>query len=121
MTITSAGIIAMAKLVSSTWTHISLGTGTATVTLGDVDLFSVVTPRKAIGSMTASNFTVYTRTMFSALDNNSASNITEIGVFDALTSGDILFHTVASTATWTAFLKASGTTAFVSVDIGVSA
>ena len=119
--ITSAGLVRMAVGFASTWTYIGIGTGITTTNIGDSDLESTVSPRQPIGIAVASLFTLFTKTVFQKADNNSASNITEMVVADASSAGEILFHTVASTATWTAFLKGSATAAIVSINIAVSA
>lgn len=120
--IVSAGIARMAVLGASTWTFIGLGTGVTTSQVGDIDLESIIGNRKAIGSATASGFTAYFKTTFAKADNNSASNVTEIAIFDSSTlgGGNTCFRTVASTNTWSSFLKASTLLATISTELGFS-
>lgn len=120
--IVSAGLARMAVLAASTWVFLEIGTGVTTSDIGDVEVESIVGSRKAIGSATASGFTAYFKTVFGKADNNSASNITEIAIEDSLVEGQgsILFRTVASTNTWTAFLKSSTIQATISTQVAFS-
>ena len=95
-----------------------IGVGTATVALGDLDLETSLFIR-TIGTIQASANIVYFKTVYTKSEVSSASNVTEIGVFDGSTTY-ILFRTVASTNTWTAFAKPSTVVATISTSLTVS-
>ena len=120
--IVSAGIVRMAVLGASTWIYCGLGTGTTTSDIGDIDLESIVGNRKLFQSATASLFTSYFKTIFAKADSVSASNITEIAIFDSSVAGagNTCFRTVASTNTWTAFLKSSSVVSTISTQLAFS-
>jgi len=118
MTIVAAGRNRTAILASSTWTQMKLGVGTATVSVGDQDLETSLFI-KTIGTITVTANVVNFKTTYTKSDVSSASNVTEIGVFDGTTTF-ILFRTVASTNTWTSFLKNSTNVATISTSLTVS-
>lgn len=109
----------MATLASSTWTFMKIGTGTATSDVADTDLGTSLFI-KTIGVISVSANVVDLKATFTKSDTSSASNVTEIGVFDSSTSNHMLFRTVASTNTWTSFAKASTEHAIISTSITIS-
>ena len=98
MTITTAGKTEMAKLIggatADAWAYIALGTGTSAAVIGDttlgteryrtlatVDLISVLYPEDTL--------------LFRAITTATASyTISEVGILNAATSGDLLCRTV---------------------------
>ena len=119
MTIVNAGKNRTATLASSTWTQLKIGVGTATVDITDTDTETSLFI-KSIGTITTSSNVVDFKTIFTKSDVSSASNVTEMVMFDG-TSTFILFRTVASTNTWTAFAKNSTQVAVVSTFLTISA
>lgn len=121
MTIVSTGRNRTAISAASTWSWFMIGTGTATVALGDSDLASAVTSaRFAIVNATVINNVVTLIGFLSPSQGNSASSITELGFMDDPTAGNLLFRSVASTVTWTAFIKDSTKSALIQVDVTFS-
>lgn len=119
MTIVDAGKNRMAILASSTWTQLKIGTGLTTVDITDTDLVTSLFI-KTIGTITTSANVVDFKTVLTKGDVSSASNVTEMCLFDG-TSSFILFRTVASTNTWTSFAKLSTESALISCFLTVSA
>ena len=118
MVVTSSGLNRTADLVASTFPFFSIGTGVTTVNIGDTALESSVS-LKYVNIISTSNNVVYHRTIFNKLEGNSASNITEMGLFGTSTA-QMCWRSVASTATWTAFSKTSTISASISTSITVS-
>lgn len=117
--IASAGLARMATLSASTWQYLGIGVGVTTVNLGDTALESSLLI-KILGSGTASAFTAYFKITFAKTEGNSASNVTEIMLFDTSVNGNACFRTVASTNTWTAVAKTSSVAMTVSTSIAWS-
>lgn len=120
MTIVSTGLLRTAVLVASTFTYFGVGVGVTTVNVGDIELGSEVTPRQPLTNAIVVNNVVTLVGFLAPTQNNSASSITEIGVFDASSAGNLCFRTVASTNTWTSFTKNSSTAVLISADLTVS-
>lgn len=117
--ITSSGRNRMATLASSTWTFMKIGTGTATADIADTDLGTSLFI-KTIGTISVSANIVFLVGQFTKSDTSSASNITEMAVFDSSTSNHMLFRSVASSNTWTATLKNSTNIMTFSTSLTVS-
>lgn len=92
----------------SNMSHMALGTGTTAAAAGDTTLVNEL-DRNALDSTTVINNTVTYETTWNAGDGTGA--ITEAGIFDAATGGEMLARTVFSvvnkgandkmTITWT--------------------
>ena len=108
-------MVGTAKNVMS---YMAVGSGTTTAAAGDTDLESILGSRKALDSTTiagSNNEQVVYVTTFAAGEGTGA--ITEAGIFNASTSGDMLCRTVFSVVnkaaadsmviTWTITLSAS--------------
>jgi hypothetical protein len=98
--------------------HMALGSGTTAAAAGNTDLESILGSREALDSTTISgsnNETVVYVASFEAGDATGA--VTEAGIFNASTAGDMLCRTVFAvvnkgandslTVTWTITLAAS--------------
>lgn len=102
----------------SVMSHMALGSGTTAAAAGQTDLVSILGAREALDSSTVSGTNnekvVYVST-FEAGDATGA--VTEAGIFNALTGGDMLCRTVFAVVnkqaddtlaiTWTITLSAS--------------
>lgn len=101
----------------SVMSHMALGAGTTAAAAGQTDLVSVLGSREALDSTTiagANNNQVVYVSSFEAGDATGA--VTEAGIFNASTAGDMLCRTVfpvvnkaaddALTVTWTITLSA---------------
>ena len=119
MTIVTAGLNRTAALAESTWTQMKIGTGTTTSDISDTDLETSLFI-KVIGIISTSANVIDFKATFSKTDASSASNITEIAIFDSATSF-MLFHTIASTNTWTSFAKNSTNNAVITTYLTVTA
>lgn len=108
----------MATLASSTWTFMKIGTGTATADISDLDLATSLFIKEV--TATLSSNIVFFKVTYSQTDTSSASNVTELAVFDSSTSNHMLFRSVASTNTWTSVLKNSTNIMIVSTSLTVS-
>lgn len=108
-------MVGTAKNVMS---HMAVGSGTTAAAAGDTDLESILGSRKSLDSTTiagSNNEQVVYVTTFAAGEGTGA--ITEAGIFNASTSGDMLCRTVFSVVnkaaadsmviTWTITLSAS--------------
>ncbi len=108
-------MVGTAKNVMS---HMGLGSGTTAAAAGDIDLQSLLGSREALDSSTiggTNNEKVIYVASFEAGDATGA--VTEAGIFNAASSGDMLCRTVFSvvnkgandslTVTWTITLAAS--------------
>ena len=94
--------------VNTVMTHMALGTGTTAAAAGDTTLGTEL-DRNALTSTTVLNNTIAYAATWAAGDGNGA--ITEAGIFDASSAGDMLARTVFSvvnkgaadsiTITWT--------------------
>jgi hypothetical protein len=102
----------------SVMSHMALGSGTTAAAAGQTDLVSILGSREALDSTTISgtnNEKVVYVSSFEAGDATGA--VTEAGIFNAATSGDMLCRTVFSvvnkaaddtmSVTWTITLSAS--------------
>lgn len=102
----------------SVMSHMALGSGTTAAAAGQTDLVSVLGSREAIDSTTISgtnNEKVVYVSSFEAGD--ATGSVTEAGIFNASSSGDMLCRTVFSvvnkaaddtmSVTWTITLSAS--------------
>jgi len=102
----------------SVMSHMALGSGTTAAAAGQTDLVSILGSREALDSTTISgtnNEKVVYVSSFEAGDATGA--VTEAGIFNATTSGDMLCRTVFSvvnkaaddtmSVTWTITLSAS--------------
>lgn len=77
---------------SSVMSHMALGSGTTAAAAGDTDLESILGSREALDSTTVADNTVTYVSSFEAGDATGA--VTEAGIFNASTSGDMLCRTV---------------------------
>ena len=112
LTYIASRMVGTAKNVMS---HMGLGSGSTAASAGDTDLGSLLGAREALDSSTASTNTIVYVASFEAGDATGA--ITEAGLFNASTAGDMLCRTVFSvinkaaddtlTVTWTITLTAS--------------
>lgn len=101
-----------AKAVMS---HMALGSGTTAAAAGNTDLESILGSREALDSTTVTNNEVVYVSSFEAGDATGA--VTEAGIFNAVTAGDMLCRTVFSvvnkaaddtlSVTWTITISAS--------------
>ena len=108
----------MVGTTKNVMSHMAVGSGTTAAVAGDTDLESILGSRKALDSTTiagSNNEQVVYVTTFAAGEGTGA--ITEAGIFNASTSGDMLCRTVFSVVnkaaadsmviTWTITLSAS--------------
>lgn len=108
----------MVGTAKSVMSHMALGSGTTAAAAGDTDLESILGSREALDSTTISgsnNEKVVYVASFEAGDATGA--VTEAGIFNASTAGDMLCRTVFAvvnkgandslTITWTITLAAS--------------
>lgn len=108
----------MVGTAKSVMSHMALGSGTTAAAAGQTDLVSILGSREALDSTTISgtnNEKVVYVSSFEAGDATGA--VTEAGIFNAATSGDMLCRTVFSvvnkaaddtmSVTWTITLSAS--------------
>lgn len=112
LTYIASRMVGTAKNVMS---HMGLGSGSTAASAGDTDLGSLLGSREALDSSTASSNTITYVSSFEAGDATGA--ITEAGIFNASTAGDMLCRTVFSvinkaaddtlSVTWTITLTAS--------------
>jgi len=122
MTIVNSGRNRTAEAMVSTFVYFMHGFGTVTTSLSDTDLASAFTSsRFSLANVTRiNNVVTYVVFLSPSQGNNTASNVTEIGFFDASTGGNMLARSVASTATWTAFLKDSTKSMLIQMDCTIS-
>ena len=95
--------------------HMAVGSSTTAAAAGQTDLVSILGSREALDSTAVSTNTVTFISSFEAGDGTGA--VTEAGIFNASTSGDMLCRTVfavvnkqatdSMTITWTITLTAS--------------
>ena len=108
----------MTGTAKSVMSHMALGSGTTAAAAGDTDLGSILGSREALDSTTitgTNNEKVQYVSSFEAGDATGA--VTEAGIFNAATSGDMLCRTTFSvvnkqpddtmSVTWTITLSAS--------------
>ena len=72
--------------------HMAVGSSTTAASAGQTDLVSILGSREALGSTTVSTNTVTFICSFGAGSGTGA--VTEAGVFNAVTAGDMLCRTV---------------------------
>ena len=112
LTYIASRMVGTAKNVMS---HMGLGSGSTAASAGDTDLGSLLGAREALDSSTASTNTIVYVASFEAGDATGA--ITEAGLFNAASAGDMLCRTVFSviskaaddtlSVSWTITLTAS--------------
>jgi len=95
--------------------HMAVGSGTTAAAAGQTDLVSILGSREALDSTTVSTNTITYVSSFEAGEGTGA--VTEAGVFNASSGGDMLCRTVFSVVnkgasdsmsiTWTITLTAS--------------
>lgn len=112
LTYIASRMVGTAKDVMS---HMGLGSGSTAASAGDTDLGSLLGAREVLDSSTASTNTITYVSSFEAGDATGA--ITEAGIFNASTAGDMLCRTVFAvinkaaddtlSVTWTITLTAS--------------
>lgn len=100
---------------SDVMSHMALGSGTTAAASGDTDLESILGSREALDSTTVTDNTIQFVASFEAGDATGA--VTEAGIFNAATAGDMLCRTVFSvvnkaaddtlSVTWTITISAS--------------
>ena len=105
----------MAGTSANVMSHMALGSGTTAAAAGDTDLGSILGSREALDSTTPSSNTIAYVASFEAGEGTGA--VTEAGIFNAATGGDMLCRTVFSvvnkeaddtmSVTWTITLTAS--------------
>lgn len=105
----------MAGTSANVMSHMALGSGTTAPAAGDTDLGSILGSREALDSSTPSSNTIAYVASFEAGEGTGA--VTEAGIFNAATGGDMLCRTVFSvvnkeaddtmSVTWTITLTAS--------------
>lgn len=108
----------MAGTAKNVMSHMALGSGTTAAAAGDTDLESMLGSREALDSTTitgANNNSVQYVASFEAGEGTGA--VTEAGIFNASTSGDMLCRTVFAvvnkaaddtlSVTWTVTISAS--------------
>ena len=105
----------MAGTSANVMSHMALGSGTTAAAAGDTDLGSILGSREALDSSTASSNTITYVSSFEAGEGTGA--VTEAGIFNAASGGDMLCRTVFSvvnkeaddtmSVTWTITLTAS--------------
>ena len=119
--VVDAGLVFIASRMTGTskavMSHMALGSGTTTAAAGQTDLVSILGSREAIDSttLTGSNKAVAYVSSFEAGDGTGA--VTEAGIFNASSGGDMLCRTVflvvnksaddTMQVTWTITLAAS--------------
>ena len=119
--VVDAGLVFITSRMTGTskavMSHMALGSGTTAAAAGQTDLVSVLGSREAIDSatLTGSNKAVAYVSSFEAGDATGA--VTEAGIFNASSGGDMLCRTVFSVVnkaaddtmsiTWTVTLAAS--------------
>jgi len=119
--VVDAGLVFITSRMTGTskavMSHMALGSGTTAAAAGQTDLVSVLGSREAIDSatLTGSNKAVAYASSFEAGDATGA--VTEAGIFNASSGGDMLCRTVFSVVnkaaddtmsiTWTVTLAAS--------------
>jgi hypothetical protein len=120
--VVNAGLAYIASRMTGTsksvMSHMGLGSGTTAAAAGQTDLVSILGSREALDSTTISgtnNEKVVYESSFEAGDATGA--VTEAGIFNASTSGDMLCRTVfpvvnkaaddTMSVTWTITLSAS--------------
>lgn len=104
----------MAGTSPSVMSHMAIGTGTATPAASDTDLQSIAGSRESIDSTTVTNNTVAYVAVFEAGDQTGA--ITEAGIFNASSGGDMLCR-----STFTAVTKEADENMSITWTITVSA
>lgn len=72
--------------------HMAVGTGTTAAAAGDTDLGAITGSRQTLGTAVAGAVITYTRTFAAGESTNSA--ITEAGIFNAVSAGDMLARVV---------------------------
>ena len=112
LTYIASRMVGTAKNVMS---HMGLGSGSTAASAGDTDLGSLLGAREALDSSTESSNTIVYVASFEAGDATGA--ITEAGLFNAASAGDMLCRTVFSviskaaddtlSVSWTITLTAS--------------
>jgi hypothetical protein len=105
----------MAGTSANVMSHMALGSGTTAAAAGQTDLVSILGSREALDSSTPSSNTIAYVASFEAGEGTGA--VTEAGIFNAATGGDMLCRTVFSvvnkeaddtmSVTWTITLTAS--------------
>ena len=105
----------MAGTSANVMSHMALGSGSTAAAAGDTDLGSILGSREALDSSTASSNTITYVSSFEAGEGTGA--VTEAGIFNAASGGDMLCRTVFSvvnkeaddtmSVTWTITLTAS--------------
>ncbi len=105
----------MAGTSANVMSHMALGSGTTAPAAGQTDLVSILGSREALDSSTPSSNTIAYVASFEAGEGTGA--VTEAGIFNAATGGDMLCRTVFSvvnkeaddtmSVTWTITLTAS--------------
>ena len=102
----------------SVMSHMALGSGTTAAAAGQTDLVSILGSREALDSTTISGTNDEKVVYVSSFEAGDATGaVTEAGIFNAATSGDMLCRTVFSvvnkaaddtmSVTWTITLSAS--------------
>lgn len=104
----------MTGTTKAVMSHMGVGSGTTVAGASQTDLVTLVGSREALDSSTISNTNVVYECQFEAGDGTGA--LTEAGIFNAATSGDMLCRTVFATVnkaasdtmviTWTVTLSA---------------
>lgn len=91
--IVSNGRLQLMKLIDGNSTvffqYINIGTGTTAPVTTDTDLQTPTTPRKQVSDRFESGNSGKWRVLFGSAENNNAA-ITEAGLFDSLTGGNML-------------------------------
>jgi hypothetical protein len=105
----------MAGTSANVMSHMALGSGTTAAAAGQTDLVSILGSREALDSSTPSSNTIAYIASFEASEGTGA--VTEAGIFNAASGGDMLCRTVFSvvnkeaddtmSVTWTITLTAS--------------
>ena len=100
---------------SDVMSHMAIGSGTTSAAAGNTDLESILGTRQAITSTTVTDNTIQYTASFDAGVGTGA--VTEAGIFNASTSGDMLCRTTfgvvnkavedSMSITWTITLSAS--------------
>lgn len=117
--VVNAGLDFIASRIEGTtkavMSHMALGSGTTAAAAGNTDLESILGSREALDSTTVTNNEVVYVSSFEAGDATGA--VTEAGIFNAVTAGDMLCRTVFSvvnkaaddtlSVTWTITISAS--------------
>jgi len=84
----------MKDATATAMTHMGLGSGTTAAAAGDTDLESLLGSREALDSTTVTDNTITYVASFEAGDATGA--VTEMGLFNASTSGTMLARVVFS-------------------------